>query len=88
MGSGPVIDTPDDWILPNDSRGYSKAIWRFSGVVSAKRTSTPIRRTGFPVRAKAWPMRDRRRIHNLCFILYHPKKVSARRSVAGKTQFR
>jgi hypothetical protein len=45
--SGLIIDTPDDWILPKDSRGYSKSIWALSGVVSAKRTSTPIRRTGF-----------------------------------------
>jgi hypothetical protein len=48
MGSGLIIDTPDDWILPKDS----KSIWALSGVVSAKRTPTPIRRTGLPVQAK------------------------------------
>ena len=45
-----------------------------AGVVSAKRTSTPIRRTGFPVRAKAWAGRDRKRMHKPFFILYQPKK--------------
>jgi hypothetical protein len=72
--------TPDDWILPKDSRGYSKSIWALSGVVSAKQTSTPIRRTGFPVRAKAWARRDPRRIHKLLFVFYHPQKSSARES--------
>jgi hypothetical protein len=61
MGSGLIIDTPDDWILPKDS----KSIWALSGVVSAKRSPTPIRRTGLPVQAKAWPQRDRKLIHKL-----------------------
>jgi hypothetical protein len=37
-GSGLIIDTPDDWILPKDSRGYSNSISTLSGLVSAKRT--------------------------------------------------
>src|SRR5207249_9972726 len=49
-----------------------------------ERTSTPISRTGFLVRAKAWARRDRRRIHKLFFLSYHPQKSSARGSFSRR----
>ena len=39
---------------------YSKSSCAFSGVISAKRTPTPMRRTGFPVRANASASSERK----------------------------